>query len=342
MKSPGLEGFPACDAEVAQLAAEVWGPCDGRSVKTHAFGRGRVIWEATALPASGNELEQYGDYAIAARVLAEMGVAPDFESDGPIRYTHRTVDGSEVYFVANRESRAVAAKAVFRVGGKIPMLWDPVSGERRPLPEFTTQAGRTTVPLHFEAEQSFFIVFQAGAGRRPAGEHNFAATKPVLTVNGPWEVAFDPKWGGPEKITFAALDDWSKRSEPGIKFYSGLAVYRQRFELSAAAVADRARSLWLDLGVVKNLARVRLNGRDLGDLWCAPWRVDVSAAVRSGANELEITVANLWPNRLIGDAALPAEKRLAWTTRNPFKPDVPLLESGLLGPVTLQSSLADR
>jgi hypothetical protein len=91
----------------------------------------------------------------------------------------------------------------------------------------------------------------------------------------------------------------------------------------------------LDLGAVKNLAQVRLNGRDLGVVWCAPWRVDITGAVKATDNQLEITVVNLWPNRLIGDQLLPADKRLTWTTWNPFKKDTPLLESGLLGPVSL-------
>jgi hypothetical protein len=102
-------------------------------------------------------------------------------------------------------------------------------------------------------------------------------------------------------------------------------------------VANRGfdERLYLDLGEVKNLARVRLNGQDIGVVWCAPWRVDISDAVRARDNRLEIAVANLWPNRLIGDQSLPAEQRLASTTWNPFKKDTPLLRSGLLGPVTL-------
>jgi hypothetical protein len=91
----------------------------------------------------------------------------------------------------------------------------------------------------------------------------------------------------------------------------------------------------LDLGKVEVMAAVRLNGRDLGTVWCAPWRVDISSAVKPGVNELEITVANLWSNRLIADAALPPEQRRTWTSRNPYKPDSTLQPSGLLGPVRL-------
>jgi hypothetical protein len=145
-------------------------------------------------------------------------------------------------------------------------------------------------------------------------------------------VAFDPKWGGPERVTFDTLADWTKRPEDGIKFYSGTAVYRKTFD---APEVSRGQRLFLDLGTVKNLARVRLNGHDLGAVWCAPWRVDITGAVKPKGNQLEISVANLWPNRLIRDQGLPAAQRLSSTTWNPFAKDAPLLESGLLGPVTL-------
>ena len=150
-------------------------------------------------------------------------------------------------------------------------------------------------------------------------------------MSGPWNVSFDPKWGGPDNVTFETLEDWSKRQEDGIRFYSGTAIYRKTFDAPSLPGGQR---IYLDLGTVKNLARVRLNGQDLGVVWCAPWRVDITGAVKAQGQPLEIAVANLWPNRLIGDQSLPPEKRLTWTTWNPFTKDSPLLESGLLGPVT--------
>ena len=166
-----------------------------------------------------------------------------------------------------------------------------------------------------------------------------------------WEVAFDPKWGGPERITFQTLEDWSKRPEDGIRFYSGTATYRKTFRWEGSTPDTRLRSgrrhaaserFSIDLGTVKNLAQVRLNGQDLGVVWCSPWRVDITGALRDGENQLEIKVANLWPNRLIGDQSLPPEQRLTSTTWNPFKKDSQLLASGLLGPVTLQSVANSR
>jgi hypothetical protein len=154
----------------------------------------------------------------------------------------------------------------------------------------------------------------------------------LAELPGPWKVSFDPKSGGPESVTFDTLEDWSQRKEDGIRFYSGTAIYRKSFD---AASLPEGRRVYLDLGTVKNLAQVRLNGRDLGVVWCAPWRVDITETVKARDNQLEIAVANLWPNRLIGDQSLPPDKRLSRTTWNPYKNDSPLLESGLLGPVGL-------
>jgi len=317
----------------------LWGDCDGTTIKEHAHGQGRVLWERGLSPGqrdtqSASEPEQYGGFAFVAGVLGKLGVSPDFESDGPLRYTHRRAGDTDLYFVANRDDRQVDAKCIFRVTGKAPELWDPLSGERRDLPQFTTNDGRTTVPMRFQPAQSFFVLFRKPTTQTPATVRNFPDFVQRAELSGPWEVAFDPRWGGPESVTFQKLEDWSRRPEEGIKFYSGTATYRKAFD--APQGSDRERH-FLDLGVVRNLAQVRLNGRVLGVVWCAPWRVDVTGALKAKDNQLEITVANLWPNRLIGDQALPPERRLTSTTWNPFKADSPLLESGLLGPVTIQS-----
>ena len=128
------------------------------------------------------------------------------------------------------------------------------------------------------------------------------------------------------------LVDWSKHSDPGVKYFSGRATYSTIFSLGPGLVSQSSR-LVLDLGRVQVMAQVTLNGKDLGVLWTTPFQVEITNAAKPGKNTLEITVANLWPNRLIGDQPLPPEKRVAWTTWNPFKKDTPLPESGLLGPV---------
>jgi hypothetical protein len=178
---------------------------------------------------------------------------------------------------------------------------------------------------------------QTAHGKKSVAD--IATVPSPVELSGPWDVHFDSKWGGPEKIVFESLTDWSQRPENGIKYYSGTAVYRKSF---ASANPTPGQKWFLDLGVVKNLARVRLNGHDCGVVWCPPWRVELTDAIANGTNELEIEVANLWPNRLIGDQFLPESERRTWTTHNPYTKDSPLLPSGLLGPVTLHTEVQSR
>ena len=126
-----------------------------------------------------------------------------------------------------------------------------------------------------------------------------------LEIGGPWEVAFDPKWGGPAKATFEKLEDWSKRPEEGIKYYSGAASYRTTFNVSAEALKQPGARWYLDLGKVAVMAEVRVNGKDLGIVWKTPYRVDVTEALKPGDNVLDVKVVNLWINRQIGDEQLP-------------------------------------
>jgi hypothetical protein len=336
-KSPSLIGYPQCDQEVQKLAALLWGT--GVPVAERNVGKGRVIYSSVkeSKPATPPFADLYPSYEMTADVLARMNVPPDFASTGNLRYTHRREGETDLYFVANRDVQPTSVTCRFRVSGRKPEWWDPMTGDRRDLPEFREQEGITVVPLRLEAEQSGFVVFRKPATRDKQPGQNFPELKTLLAVNSSWEVSFDPKWGGPEKITFAALEDWSKRPEAGIRNYSGKAVYRAIFDCAGAGGIEPSRRIFLSLGDVKNLASVRLNGKDLGVVWCAPWRIAIPAGtLLERQNTLEITVANLWINRLIGDSALPEAQRLAWTTWNPFKPDSPLQPSGLLGPMTLQ------
>lgn len=278
----------------------------------------------------------YPPYGQTAAMLGRLGLKPDFASNGPIRYTHRQAEGIDLYFVSNRGAATVEAECTFRIEGRKPECWDPLSGSIRDLPDFLGSAGSTTVPLRFEPHQSYFIVFRKPAEAPGAkAAKNFLANVNVVEIRGPWEVRFDLKLGGPGAVTFETLDDWSKRPEEGIRHYSGVATYRTHFDLPAGT--QKKAGLRIALGEVRVMARVRLNGKDLGTVWCAPWSVETGSAAKEKGNELEIDVANLWPNRLIGDQALPAEKRVSWTTWNPYKKDSALMPSGLQGPVVVQA-----
>ncbi len=284
---------------------------------------------------------QYGDFGVVTRALKNRGVPMDFESNGPIRNIHRRSADADYYFVANSEDKMVNATCTFRVTGAAPELWNPLTGQRRALPQFTAKNGQISVPLRFEPFQSWFVVFRSAKSAIPKAAPqarlatNFPTLRSAMEVTGPWQVAFNPKFGGPAQTTIPTLSDWSKNSEDGIRYYSGKAVYSKTF---VAPKVTAGSPVYLDLGVVDNMANVKLNGRDMGTVWCAPWNVDISSALKAGDNKLEITVANLWPNRLIGDKSLPADKQFTSTTWNPFNANDPLLPSGLLGPVKVMET----
>lgn len=321
-KATGLKNFPRCDRQVQDLAAGLWGKVDGRTVTQRAAGKGRII--------EGRPLRE---------ILLADGVAPDFEYAGggketAVDFIHRTSGPAEIYFLANLNPRAEKLECTFRVAGKQPELWDPVSGAMREAAAFKQSGGRTTLPLELAPRGSLFVVFRkpVATGEAGHGGANFSTFSLAQTLGGAWTVQFDPRWGGPQSVSFEKLQDWTTRPEEGIRHYSGTATYRTKFE--SPAPEPHAR-FFLDLGEVKNVATVRLNGQKLGVVWCAPWRVEVTKSIKAGTNALEIEVVNLWTNRLIGDAALPPEKRLTQTSIEIKKED-PLLPSGLLGPVTLQ------
>jgi hypothetical protein len=214
-------------------------------------------------------------------------------------------------------------------------------GALRDLPEFRAENGRTVVPLSLPPSGSCFVVFRRALSdqpKSPSGK-NSPDLKKVAEIEGPWTVAFDPKWGGPGQVTFDTLDDWTQRTEPAIKFYSGRATYRKTFD-AGESVRTPGNRVYLDLGTLRCLAEVRLNGKDLGVLWCPPWKVEVTGLLKPTGNAMEIDIVNVWANRIIGDMVLPPDKRVTWTslgdTIMALKPGGRLVPSGLCGPVTFQ------
>ena len=287
--------------------------------------------------ASIERADIYPSYAFTEELLLQMGVVSDFESNEPFRYIHRIDGMDDFYFIANGEATAKTAVCRFRVTGRQPEWWDAITGKVRDLPVFSAINGRTEIPIRLEPFESGFVFFRKRASSDPTDRgSNFPSYETVATITSPWELHFDPKWGGPERIVFPRLEDWSKRPEPGIRYYSGKVAYRTSFDCDQL---NPGTNYFLSLGRVANIAAIKINDRDLGVVWCEPWRITIpSGLLRETGNSLEVIVANLWTNRLIGDSSLPEGQRLTWITGNPFHPDDTLLESGLLGPVALQSS----
>jgi hypothetical protein len=322
-----LARFPACDNEVRRLARELWGPETAASVAgVRGVGRGRVSWGTPA-----------------REVLVAQGVEPDCEmSDAAhadaLDYIHRRDRVRDIYFVSNRTNIAQSAEVTFRVSGREPELWDAVTGMRRRPGRVEARAGRTVVRLDFAPCGSWFVVFPEKSNLpAPVPVRVPPGTVDPIQVDGPWAVRFDPRWGGPESATFESLASWTKRAEEGIRFYSGTATYAKEFAWPTRLAAGE--ELWLDLGDVRELAEVRVNGKSCGVVWTPPFRVNIARAVTPGTNQLEIDVVNFWPNRIIGDASLPAGQRRTRTNVRKLVPGTPLMESGLLGPVFLEAGL---
>jgi len=351
LKSPSLSGYPACDEQVRTLAKELWKNLETpASVTKQSYGKGSIHWGgklSTATPSRQQTL--YPDYEDTASILKSMGVMEDFASTGPVRYGHRRTNDRDIYFVSNITGNPIKAECRFRVDQGSPQLWDPVTGVLRPLTQYVRADGQTGIPMEFDAFQSFFVVF---TGESQNGGKNFPEIKPVQELSGAWDVAFDPKWGGPEKVGFESLQDWTKRPEDGIKYYSGIATYRKTFNITSIPEG----ATYLNLGVVQDMARVKLNGKDLGVVWCAPWRVDITGVIKAGENKLEIEVANRWTNRMIGDKQTADANvrtvecppgflggkthkagRYTFSTHDPYNAKSPLVPSGLLGPVQIHS-----
>jgi hypothetical protein len=300
--------------EFRSIADQLWGSGAGE----HSFGKGRVF--------AGLSL---------AEALAKLQVAPDFDytkpqSDTKVWFVHRAIADGEIYWINNRNNRVETIEATFRVQGKAAELWHPETGKIAPA-SYNIKDGRTTVSLRLDPHEAVFVVF-----RKPAASQLFTLPKQIetrlTTLDGAWDVSFQPDRGAPAKITLNKLSSWSASADPGVKYFSGTATYTQSVNTSSDWFKTGAR-LWLDLGEVKNLAEVVVNGQSQGIVWKTPFRVDVTGAMKPGANALEIRVTNLWVNRLIGDQQPGATRKFTYTTMPFYRADSPLLPSGLLGPV---------
>jgi hypothetical protein len=302
--------------EFRAIADQLWGSGTG----AHPYGKGQV----------------YGNQTLA-EALTALQVVPDFEytkpqNDTNLLFVHRTLADGEVYWVNNRNNRVETLEATFRVQGKAAELWYPETG-RTELASYRIANGRTTVPLRLNPNEAVFVVFRKLATTQARTLPRQMETR-IATLDGAWEVSFQPDRGAPAKITLDKLISWSESADSGVKYFSGTADYTR----SVNAPADwfeRGTRLWLDLGDVKHLAEVLVNGKRLGIVWKTPFRVDVTDALKPGRNAIEVKVTNLWVNRLIGDQQPNVNRKYTYTTMPFYRANSPLLPSGLLGPVQL-------
>jgi hypothetical protein len=319
-KTVSLVRWPACDEEFHTIADYLWGDVKALS-GSKTSGQGKILWGKTA-----------------RQSLLDMQINPDMEvvtepNKVNVDFIHYIAGDADVYFVCNQSDRDADVLCTFRVASKQPELWDAVSGQIKDARAFTQKDGRISVPLRFAPYGSVFVVFRKSISvtNQATAKTNYPEYKAIETLEGPWSVQFEPRWGGPAKVTFDSLISWTKYPDQKVQYYSGKAVYRKTV---SADWVRTGKQYMLGLGQVEDLgiAQVRLNGKDLGVIWAKPFQVDVTGVLKNGQNALEISVVNSWRNRLLGDEKLPADKRFTRTNIQVRK-EWQLLDSGLLGPV---------
>jgi hypothetical protein len=329
-RSPSFQGYPTADATVQQQIPEATDTVTVSDPISHKT-RGLVL---------------RGPYTRPSFASLGGGLAPDILATTPsgqrargIAWTHRTAPDFDIYFISNQVDSARTLTLSLRVAGRQPELWDAVTGDMQPAHNWVSADGRTKLPLYLDHNASVFVVFRKSTTQTTeASGVNWAKLVPAQTLGGPWQVSFDQKQRGPIKpIAFAALTEWSQHANDSVRHYSGTATYTHAFRWKQAK-HRAAQRVYLDLGQVANLAEVQLNGQPIGTAWTAPYRLDITDALRKGDNQLSIRVTNTWANRLLGDQALPADKRPTWTPAPSPAANKPLLPAGLLGPVTLEVS----
>jgi hypothetical protein len=320
VESPSLSGQPEADPRVAELADALWGDLNGTSRTIGYVGKGIVVW--------GRPLSD---------VLARLDIEQDFEWAGPldadVAWTHRRTEDADIYYISNLTDRPQSLQARFRVAGRNVELWRPDSGEVVPA-AYEQDGDRTIVGIDMQRNETVFVVFR---GETSAPSRSIPAKRltELAAVSGEWQVSFPPDLGAPERIALSELQSWTKHDSPGVRYFSGTA----RYSISCSAPDNwfrPDRRVLLDLGDVRDVAEVFVNGQPLGVLWKPPYQVDATSALRPGANQIEFRVTNQWMNRILGDRSVPPGERVlsgiqGGFFRGPREPDV----SGLLGPVRI-------
>lgn len=319
LRSPSLTDYGKADEAIRVLADKLWGDVDGEQDKERRYGVGLVL-----------------DGMTMQEALDRTEVMPDVRLDesSPLAYIHRTLPDGDIYFISNQSDKKIRVTPTFRVAGKQPELWDAVHGSLRDLPEFDDDGRGTTVPLELDCYESAFVIFRSpSAPTSPEGGKNFPKPDSLVALSGPWQVAFTK----PDSTTFSmqldSLQDWSRHADTAVNYFAGSAKYTKQLP---RLDIKQGQHVYLNLGNLVAIAKVSIDGQEIGGLWTPPYRLDITDFVKTERSVLEIKVVNTWVNRLIGDQRLNPQHRNSWTIVNPYTADSPLHPAGLTGPVTLE------
>ncbi len=337
------------------LATQLWGDMDGVTNIQHALGKGMTYWGLTP-----------------GEVLSRLKVAPDFASSGsldsPPAWVHRRTADADIYFVVNQADAPEHIDVRLRATGKDVQIWRPMDGTINEIagdevagtaPEATTrmpdrsgnrqpgiepaayidEPGFTTVPLNLAERESVFVVIRnAASAQAPAVAPKSDTT--LATIQGPWTLSFPPNWGAPASVEMPELVSWTASSDPGVKYFSGTAMYSKMIRAPRSWFRP-GQQVFLVLDKVRDIAEVSVNGKPVGLVWAPPYRLNVTADLKPGANEIEIKATNEWTNRIVGDRLASPEKRVlppagpAPRGGGAFFGPREAAESGLLGGVKL-------
>jgi len=273
--------------------------------------------------------------------LKNFGIQPDVilpkTATDKILWTHRRIkEEIDIYFLTNQSGNAISVETSFRVIDKKPQLWNALTGEIRGLPNYTVKNGRTLVPLEFENDESWFVVFANEISASAKEVENFPPYKAVAHIQGPWEVQFENSSLDINRtMKFNTLENLSLSENDSLKYYSGNIIYKGNFQLKE--IPDD-KEIFINLGEVGVIGGVKINGIDMGSTWIKPYRLSLkTTGLKTGINSVEITVSNLWRNRLKGDLELKPEEKNTWLLVSDVEKDEKLPVSGLLGPVTIET-----
>jgi hypothetical protein len=372
--STGLYQFEKTDSQVKKIADELWGK-ENTGVVDNQYGKGRVVYGKSIRDVlSGKHILPDMEY-ISCRDSSSIDFIHRKDGNAEIYYLANLVEQADYLNVTfrvtgkipqiwNPADGSVVDQPVYTDDGErisMPLYFDPfgsmfiVFREKEESTHIVSvsKSGENIFPqLPRQLPEEPYYVFSPDAKwtfytagsyelKDNTGQVKNIDIAPVrsLEITPPWKVAFSKEWGGPEEIVFDRLISWPESEIPGIKYYSGTASYTNHFTIDKSMIAGH--SICLDLGTMFNITEVIINGQSLGTCWKKPFRKDITPAIVSGNNTLELKVTNLWPNRLIGDQSLPEEKRFTETNitdmsrggRKYFEKDDPLKPSGLIGPV---------
>jgi hypothetical protein len=343
----GLADAEKNDNIVRRIAAQIWGEPFAEEVDDvlgriyiKNLGRGRVA-----------KLPYYADSFFQLGLERDAAISENGKYASQVAWTHRASDSVDVYFISNQKNEKRTLTLALRTTGASPELWDAVTGSIFTNVAYEQRNSHTVLQACLPENGSVFVVLRkkagkaAGSGQRKSVEGSINifspsfAPKPLLALDGAWQVSFDKKQVGESNVAvFPTLESWTSNSNPKIRRYSGTACYTQTFTWSAPS--EQPKQLWLDLGRVANLAEVTLNGQPCGVAWTAPYRVDITGALREGSNTLSVEVASTWANRLLYEYALPENRRSAWAiTTIKQHGNQKLREAGLLGEVKILGEL---